>query len=92
MMNTEQLTEKMIELAEVRRQIKALQELEDSLKAELTAEMIAQETDTLTAGGYKAMNKTVKSSRFDSKAFKAEHEDLYKAYTKTGFQTRFTFS
>lgn len=91
-MTEQELTTKMNQLAEVRAQMKALAEIEDALKAELTAEMIAQETDVLTAGGYKAMNKTVKSSRFDSKAFKAEHEELYKAYTRTGFQTRFTFS
>lgn len=91
-MTDTKLTEKMQRLAEVRRMAKELAAEEEALKAELTAEMIERDTDILQAGGYKAMNKTVKSSRFDSKAFKAEHADLYAEYTKAGFQTRFTFS
>lgn len=70
--------------------IKELEAKNDELKEMMLEEMAENETDTIVYGNLKAMSKTVKSSRFDSKAFKVDHEDLYNEYLKQGFQTRFT--
>ena len=78
---------------ELNAKIKELKELKimaDELAAEITAiediikaEMLQSNTDTLITGEYKVRYSTVKSSRFDSKAFKATHSELYNQYTKT---------
>ena len=62
-----------------------IEELEDAIKAEMTA----QNTDTLRAGAFKATWKPYTSSRFDSSAFKKTHEELYKQYSKETVTKRF---
>ena len=52
--------------------------------------MVEREEETLTGDGWKASWKNVSSSRFDSKAFKADHADLYGQYSKNTTTTRFT--
>lgn len=71
------------------RKLKSLQAKADTLQAEikaiqdeLKAELAAADTDELKAGVYKIRYTSVTSNRFDSKAFKATHADLYKQYTK----------
>jgi predicted phage-related endonuclease len=48
--------------------------------------------ETLTGDGWKASWKNVNSNRFDSKAFKADHADLYTAYSKPTTTCRFLIS
>ena len=62
-----------------------IEELEDAIKAEMTA----QNTDTLRAGAFKATWKPYTSSRFDSGAFRKTHEELYKQYSKETVTKRF---
>ena len=83
-------------LAKVR-ELKELKAMADELAAEITAiedaikaEMTAQGVDEMQVDVFKVRYKTVISSRFDSKAFKADHADLYTQYTKQTESRRFT--
>ena len=71
--------------AELQEQITAL---EDSVKAEMDAHGVR----SLTVGKCTAKYTRYFSERFDSKAFKADHEDLYVEYTKAVPASRFTVS
>lgn len=69
----------------------------DELAAEITAieddlktEMTAQGVDEMMVDVFKLRCKTVISSRFDSKAFKTTHEELYKQYSKPTECRRFS--
>lgn len=70
-------------IAEFERQLKAIKEKEDELKQAILNEMeenniIKLETDDLTIT-YIA---TSDRETFDSKSFKADHQDLYDEYVK----------
>lgn len=64
----------------------------ESLKDTLKAELEKQGVDKMKIGGYKVSNTTYTQRRFDSKAFKADHEDMYEEYTKAVEAHRFTIS
>ncbi len=83
-------------LAKVR-ELKELKAMADELAAEITAiedaikaEMTAQGVDEMQVDVFKVRYKTVISSRFDSKAFKTTHAELYTQYTKQTESRRFT--
>ena len=44
----------------------------------------------MQAGAFKVRYKTIVTTRFDSKAFKAENAELYDRYTKESTSKRFT--
>lgn len=78
--------------------IKELQELK-RMREELDAEITAIEDEvkaamgseeTLLAGAFKVIWKTVTSSRFDSTAFRKANPELAAQYTKTTTTRRFT--
>lgn len=60
----------------------------DRLKDEILALM--GDKDTYSEGSSKASYKLIKSSRFDSSSFKADHAELYSKYTKESTCYRFT--
>lgn len=79
------------------RELKELKAMADELAAEITAiedtikeEMNAQGVEEMTVDVFKIRYKTVISNRFDSKAFKATHAELYNQYTKPTESRRFT--
>ena len=81
------------------RELKELQQMSDeltaeieSLKDELKAEMTAEGKDEMTVDVFVLRYKPVSTSRFDSKAFKATHAELYNQYSKTSTSKRFTIS
>lgn len=83
-------------LAKVR-ELKELKAMADELAAEITAiediikaEMLTQGVEEMQVDVFKVRYKTVISSRFDSKAFKATHADLYSQYTRQTESRRFT--
>ncbi len=80
------------DLLEIRAMIKELEAEAEALTDTIKAAMIDQGTETLTGDGWKATWKNVNSSRFDSKSFKADHADLYTAYSKATTTTRFLIS
>lgn len=71
------------ERAEIDEQITAL---EDSVKAELDKQGVS----SMKVGEREVKYTRFFMSRFDSKAFKDDHEDMYVAYSKTVPSTRFT--
>ena len=79
------------------RELKELKAMADELAAEITAiedaikaEMTAQGVDEMQVDVFRVRYKVVISSRFDSKAFKATHADLYSQYTRQTESRRFT--
>lgn len=59
----------------------------ETLKDEIIGLM--NNNDTIYIGIYKVTNKLVSSNRFNSKAFKMDHNDLYNAYVVTSKVNRF---
>lgn len=91
-MSRTELNAKIKELRELRR-------MADELAAEIEAitdvvkqEMQVQGVDTLTGDDWRATWKTVQSSRFDSKAFKAARPDLYGAFSHKVESRRFVLA
>ena len=64
----------------------------EAIRDSIKAEMMERDTEELTAGQYIIRWTSVLSNRFDSTAFKREHSDLYKAFTKQTASRRFTIS
>lgn len=80
---------KVQELRELRRMADELAGEIESLQDEIKAEMTAREVDTLTGFDWKVTYKTVKSSRLDSKALKAELPEVAARYMKETTSRRF---
>lgn len=78
------------DLIAVRQMIAELEAEAESLTDKIKSAMVAQGTESLTGDGWKCSWKNVTSSRFDSKAFRADHADLYTAYSKPTTTCRFT--
>lgn len=91
MTNNELLT-KVRELKELQQMADELTAEIESLKDELKAEMTAEGKDEMTVDVFVLRYKSVSTSRFDSKAFKATHAELYNQYSKTSTSKRFTIS
>lgn len=91
MSNTE-LNSTAKELLSVRSMIAELEAEAEALTDKIKAAMTERGEETLQGDGWKASWKNVTSSRFDSKAFKADNPDLYAQYSKSTVTTRFTVS
>ena len=64
----------------------------EAIKDIIKAEMASREVEELEAGTYIVRWSTVLSNRFDTTAFKREHNDLYKQFTKQSTSRRFTIA
>ena len=64
----------------------------DAIRDQIKAELIAQETEELEVGNYIVRYTSVLSNRFDTTAFKREHNDLYQQFTKQTASRRFSIS
>ena len=91
-MSTTELNSTAKDLISGRAMIEELQAEAETLTDKLKAAMVDQGTEVLQGDGWKATWKNVSSTRFDSKAFKADHADLYSAYSKATVSTRFILS
>ena len=80
------------DLLTVRAMIEELQAEAEALTDKIKGAMVDRGQEVLTGDGWKASWKNVNSSRFDSKAFKADHADLYTAYSKPTTTCRFLIS
>lgn len=87
------------EIAAKAREIKELKIMLDELTAEITsledelkAEMTATGTEEIITDIFKIRYTTVTSNRFDTKAFKATHAELYQQYTKPTTSKRFSIN
>ena len=76
------------EYRENKRLIEELEDYNDSIKAQIIELM--GDNDTMIQGAAKATYKIVVSDRFDSKRFKEQQADLYKAYCSEMRVKRFT--
>jgi predicted phage-related endonuclease len=76
------------EYRENKRMIEELQAMNDSIKGDIIALM--GDNETMIEGASKATNKTVVSSRFDSKALAKDKPDIYAAYSSKTEYKRFT--
>ena len=86
-MSTNEIVNKVRELRELQALIDEAAEQAEGIKDVIKAHMGTQEE--LRAGEYKVTWKTVKSSRFDSTAFKSTHRELYEQYTRQSTTRRF---
>ena len=91
-MVTQDIATKLELIHALREQKAELQEQIDALEDSVKAEMDAHGVSSLTVGKCTAKYTRYFSERFDSKAFKADHEDLYVEYTKAVPASRFTVS
>ena len=64
----------------------------ETLKDAIKNEMLAKETEELIAGAYIIRWTSVLSTRFDGTAFKREHAELYKEFTKQVSSKRFSIA
>ena len=62
----------------------------DSLRDQIKEEMMAQGTEEMEVGNYIIRYTSVLSNRFDTTAFKREHNDLYQQFTKQTASRRFS--
>ena len=76
------------EFRENKRLIEELEDYNDTIKAQIIELM--GDNDTMIQGAAKATYKTVVSDRFNSKLFKEERPDMYKAYCSEMTVKRFT--
>lgn len=88
-MSIMELSSKVLEIRELRRMAEELAAEMDTLLDEIKAHMTSQGVDELNGSDYKITWKDVKSSRFDSKAFKAAHSELYSQYARETTTRRF---
>lgn len=64
----------------------------EALRDSIKAQMLQEDTEELAVGAYIIRWTSVLSNRFDSTAFKKEHSDLYKTFTKQVASKRFTIA
>lgn len=89
-MSTSELDSRIKELRELRRMADELNAEIENIQDGIKAEMSAREVDELAGSDWKTSWKLVKSRRFDSKAFKATHGELYDQYCSETASRRFT--
>lgn len=80
------------ELLELRAMIREMEAEAEALTDRIKAAMVDAGTESLEGDGWHASWKNVESRRFDSKSFKAQHGDLYEAFSKPTTTTRFLIS
>lgn len=89
-MSTKDLTGKVKELKELKMMVEELEAEISTIEDEIKAEMTARDTSEIMLDMFKISWKEVVSNRFDSKAFKATHAELYSQYTKQTTTKRFS--
>ena len=91
-MSTIEITTKIEALKELEALIEEAKAEAETLRDEIKAEMTAQGVDEMAVSCFKVRYKEVKTSRFDSTAFKKTHADLYEQYTRQTTSKRFTIA
>ena len=79
-------------IAEYKRIIEDAEAELEALKSIAISRMEERGIEELKSDEHKATYKMVVSNRFDSKAFKADHADMYESYKKPSNVMRFTFA
>ena len=89
-MTNANMEKRITELKELKIAIKALESEASEIEHEIKNEMTSKGVDEYVIGIHTVRYKEVTSNRFDSKAFKADFEDIYKEYCKPSKSMRFT--
>lgn len=89
-MSTNELTAKVRKLKRLQAKAEELQGEITAIQDDLKAELTAQNTEELKVGTFKIRYTAVTSNRFDTKAFKSTHSDLYEQYIKQTTSKRFS--
>lgn len=91
-MSRNELITKIEQLKEWEAILEEAQAEAEALRDSIKAQMLEEETEELEVGAYIIRWTSVLSNRFDSTAFKKEHSDLYKTFTKQVASKRFTIA
>ena len=91
-MSINEMESKIRALNEWEEVIREAQAEAEAIKDAIKAEMIAQNAEELEAGAFIVRWTSVLTNRFDSTAFKKEHNDLYKQFTKQIASKRFSIA
>ena len=91
-MSTNEMESKIEKLQEWENLAEEAKQEADALRDEIKAEMLARDTEELETGKYIVRWTSVLSNRFDTTAFKKEHAEMYKLYTKQSASRRFSIA
>ena len=89
-MTSLEMLSKFEQLKLIRAERESLEAQEAALIDELKAEMLSRGVDEIRVGIYHAKWTKYTVSRFDTRGFRANHEDLYKEYQVSSEASRFT--
>ena len=91
-MSKNEITARVHELRELKRMAEELNGQIEALTDDIKAYMTRENTDEISGTDWKCSWKPVQSTRFDSKAFKAENRALYDQYSVTTTTSRFSMA
>lgn len=91
-MSTMEMDRKAAAYFDILEQIEALQAEAEAIKDRFKAVMVDAATEEINGNGWRATWHNTANSRFDGKRFKADHADLYAAYTVKSTGVRFTLN
>lgn len=91
-MSTNQIANKIEALLEWEKIMEEAKEQAETLRDELKQEMMARNTEELTAGQYIVRWTSVLSQRFDSTAFKKTMPEVYRSFIKQVTSRRFSIA
>ena len=91
-MSRNELITKIEQLKEWEAILEEAQAEAEALRDSIKAQMLEEETEELAVGAYIIRWTSVLSNRFDSTAFKKEHAELYKSFTKQVASKRFSIA
>ena len=90
MMTDIQINNRIKKLIELDAKKKALEREIEAVKSELKSDM--GDKPEVSTSRFVIRNTPYDTERFDSKAFKAEHKDMYGLYVKVTHSTRFSYA
>ena len=91
-MSTNQIAGKVEALLEWERIMQEAKEEAEALRDEIKREMMARNTEELTAGQYVVRWTSVLSQRFDATAFKKTMPEVYRSFIKQVASRRFSIA
>ena len=91
-MSRNELITKIEQLKEWEAILEEAQAEAEALRDSIKAQMLQENTEELEVGAYIIRWTSVLSNRFDSTAFKKEHAELYKSFTKQVASKRFSIA
>ena len=91
-MSTNQITSKIESLLEWEKIMAEAKEEAEALRDEIKREMMARNTEELTAGQYVVRWTSVLSQRFDATAFKKTMPEVYRSFIKQVASRRFSIA